>query len=341
MALSTYIDVDSARSARFIAMAANRRLAHLVSDLDGATAVCASGGVLSAAGAAAVAEKKVVLVVGMSGLVGGLVGPALAAAGHEVRALNRRPVDGYRTFTEDIADLDAILPAFEGVDTVINMVNYVPQHPTHATSVAAAAPVTHADDVRGYIHTNVLGVYNVYEAARIAGVKRVVFTSAGAAVFNHVKDEPFAALAEGRWNDVPAGNTTLLDHTAPYRPNGVYGASKIWGEAIGRHYADDHGLSVVCVRLGHCQGDDGWDAEQDVCSLTPYQASIFISHHDTVNMYECCVGAPDSVRFETVFAHSRNKGLFRDIAHAERTLGYRPRDGMGQDEVGRWLKVRG
>ena len=75
MAPSTYIGVDGARSARCIAMAAkNRRLAHLVSNLDGATAACARGGASAAAGAAAVAEKKVVLVVGMSGLVGGQTG---------------------------------------------------------------------------------------------------------------------------------------------------------------------------------------------------------------------------------------------------------------------------
>ncbi len=65
-----------------------------------------------------------ILVTGMSGLIGGLVGRALAAR-YRVRALNRRPVEGVECVQADIADLDAIRPAFQDVDTVVHMAAYL------------------------------------------------------------------------------------------------------------------------------------------------------------------------------------------------------------------------
>ena len=254
-----------------------------------------------------------ILVVGMSGLIGGMVGPKLAER-HEVRALNRRPVQGYKTFQADIADLDAIRPAFEGVDTVVNMATHMSRDGGSAASAE--------EDVAGYISTNVVGVRNVYEAAREAGVGRVIFASAGASVFNYVMDEPHAALAEARWDDVPPG-TPKLTHLAPYRPNGVYGASKAWGEALGRFYSDIHSMSVICVRVGHVP-----TPPQDEYQLSAYEASIYCSHRDIVQVFERCAEAPDSLRFEVFFACSDNRGLFRDIEHAREVVGYVPQDGI-------------
>ena len=168
-----------------------------------------------------------------------------------MQALNRRAVEGFKTFQADIGDLDAIRPAFEGVDTAINMATYSPKGIQHALGLASRiSSVATADDVPGYISTNIVGAYNVYEAAREAGVRRVVYASAGASVFNYVTEEPYLSMAEGRWADVPPA-PPMLTHLSPYRPNGVYGASKAWAEALGRAYSDLHGISVICVRVGH------------------------------------------------------------------------------------------
>ena len=256
---------------------------------------------------------KRILVIGMSGVVGGLVGRKLAQR-HHVAALNRSRVEAVEWFGADITDLEAIRPAFEAVDTVINMA-------THQAAGGGSAAMA-ADDVAGYIATNVVGAYNVYEAARQAGVKRVIFASAGASVFNYVTEEPFLSMAEARWNDLPA-DVPRLNHLAPYRPNGVYGASKAWGEVLGRYYSDVHGMSVLCVRVGHVPHPP--QTERD---LSSYEASIYCSHRDITQMFERCVDAPDDLRYDIFFACSNNRGLFRDIEHARRVVGYVPQDGI-------------
>lgn len=256
---------------------------------------------------------KRILVIGMSGVVGGLVGRNLAER-YTVRALNRSRIEGVEWFGADICDLDAIQPAFEGIDIVINMATYMAKGGGSASMAA--------EDVAGYISTNVVGAYNVYEAAHRAGVTRVIFASAGASVFNYVTEEPYRAMAEARWDDLPE-DVPPLTHHAPYRPNGVYGASKAWGEALGRCYSDLYGLSVICVRVGHVPHPP--ETEYD---LSAYQASIYCSHRDIVQFFNLCVAAPDDVRFEIFFASSANRGLFRDIEHPRNVIGYVPQDGV-------------
>ena len=99
----------------------------------------------------------------------------------ELRALNRRPVDGVECCQADIADLDAIRPAFDGIDVVVHLAAFLG-----------------GDDWEGQLSGNVIGVYNVYEAARLAGVRRVVFASSGATTLgpqHHLS--PYREMASG------------------------------------------------------------------------------------------------------------------------------------------------
>ena len=267
-------------------------------------------------------KKKRILVIGMSGLVGGLVGRKLAEQ-HEVCALNRSRVEGVECLQADIADLNAIRPAFNSVDIVINMASHM--------SSSGTSDAMEPSDVSAYISTNVIGGYNVFEASRQAGVSRVIYASAGASVFNYVNDEPYRSLAEARWNDVPP-NLKKLSHLAPYRPNGVYGASKAWAESLGRYYSDAHRMSVLCIRVGHVP-----HPPQTEFDLSPYQASIYCSHRDIAQMFELCVTASDKLRFDIFFACSNNRGLFRDINHPREILGYEPQDGITEWP---WMKPK-
>ncbi len=250
------------------------------------------------------ASGKRILVTGMSGLIGGLAGRDLARD-YEVRALNRRPVandsEGFESFQADIADLDAIRPAFDGVDTVVHMAAYLGQ------------------DVEGHISTNIRGVYNVFEAARDAGVRRVVFGSSGATVNLHENDEPYLSMVEARWDDVP-GNISLIDHRSAVRPRGVYGAAKLWGESLGRAYSEEYGISVICIRIGRVVEED-WPRDAR-------HAAVYLSHRDITQMVRKCVEAPEAVRYEIVFAVSDNRGRFRDLEHAREVVGYVPQDGI-------------
>jgi len=246
------------------------------------------------------ASRKRILVTGMSGLIGGLAGRHLAKS-NEVVALNRRPVDGFKTYQGDINDLAAIRPAFAGVDTVVHMAAYL------------------GSDPAGQMSTNVVGVYNIFEAAREAGVKRVVFGSSGATVAAYERDPEFRPLVEARWADVREPRP-LLTHEVPVRPNGLYGAAKAFGEALGRYYSDYHDMSVICIRIGRVVEED-WPRD-------PRHAAAYLSHRDIVQMVERCVNAPESVKYDIFYAVSNNRGRFRDVAHARDVIGYVPLDGI-------------
>src|SRR6266446_3221995 len=107
--------------------------------------------------------RSTVLVTGMSGLIGGALRSHLAAR-YELRALNRRPVEGLPCHQADVADLEAIQPAFKGVDAVVHL----------AASVGMSAPF---DEI---LRANVVGTYNVLEASRRAGVGAAHPRDAGA-----------------------------------------------------------------------------------------------------------------------------------------------------------------
>ena len=109
--------------------------------------------------------QQTVLITGMSGLIGSAVRARLQAR-YALRALNRRPVEGVSGHQADIADLDAIEPAFAGVDAVVHLAAFAHGNATW-------------DEI---LHHNVMGTYNVFEAARRHGVKRVVYASSGATV---------------------------------------------------------------------------------------------------------------------------------------------------------------
>jgi nucleoside-diphosphate-sugar epimerase len=247
-------------------------------------------------------ERPKILITGMSGLIGGLLGEALPDR-YQIRALNRRLVEGVECIQADIADLTAIRPAFEGIHTVVHLAAYA-----------------HLDDeLAPHLQTNVIGTFNVFEASRQAGVKRIIFASSGATVFYYERQEPFKAMVEARWGDVPEARP-LVTHLSPVRPATLYGVSKVWGETLGRYYSDAFGISVVCVRIGRVTKDNKPESAR--------YAAVYCSHRDVVQMIERCIDAPDSVRYDIFYAVSDNRGRFRDIEHASEIIGYQPLDGV-------------
>jgi nucleoside-diphosphate-sugar epimerase len=166
------------------------------------------------------------------------------------------------------------------------------------------------------LRSNVTGAYNVFEAARLAGVARVVFASSGATVAGWEREAPLKHLVAGEYDRL--GEWSKLTHESPLRPGGLYGASKIWGEALGRHYADVHGMSVICLRIGRVKEEDR--------PTGPRDASVWCSQRDVVRMIVACIEAPASLRFDTFFVVSDNRWSYRDLEHARRVLGWQPID---------------
>lgn len=243
--------------------------------------------------------RRTVLVTGLSGLIGGAVLEHFGRV-YDLRGLGRRAVAGVPCHQADIGDLAAIAPAFTGVDTVV-----------HLAAVAGASPPWDA-----VLHANVVGTHNVFEAACRAGVRRVVYASSGATVSGWERDAPYRELAAGRYEE--AGAWVPITPDTPVRPSGLYGASKVWGEALARHYSDAHGLSAICLRIGHVVAEDR--------PLTVRDFSVWCSRRDIARGIERAIEAPESVRFAIVFITSRNRWSYRDLGPSKAAIGFDPLD---------------
>jgi nucleoside-diphosphate-sugar epimerase len=245
-------------------------------------------------------QKQRVLVTGMSGLIGTALHRELGDR-YAWSALNRRPVAGVPTHQADIGDLDAIRPAFDGVDVVVHL----------AANAQLSAPWA---DV---LHHNVIGTYNVFEAARQAGVQRVIFASSGATVSGVQREEPYKALVEGRYSDAEA-SWPMLTYSSMPRPSGLYGVSKVWGEVLARHFVDTSPLSILCLRIGYVSREDR--------PLEPAHFVTWCSQRDIVQAIQRCIEAPAELRYDIFFVTSRNKWGYRDLEHTREVLGYEPQD---------------
>jgi nucleoside-diphosphate-sugar epimerase len=239
------------------------------------------------------------LVTGLSGLIGGALHQHLGPR-YAIRALNRRPVPGVECHQADLGSLDAIQPAFTGIDTVVHL--------------GAAAGDDQAPET--ILHSNVLGTYHVFEAARRAGVRRVIFASSGATISGWEREPPLSHIVNGRYDEL--GSWSPLTHEAPLRPSGLYGASKVWGEALARTYADAHGMSMICLRIGRVRAEDR--------PMAPREFAVWCSQRDVVRMIEACIEAPERVRFDVFYVVSGNRWGYRDLEHARAVLGWTPVD---------------
>jgi uronate dehydrogenase len=178
----------------------------------------------------------------------------------------------------DLADLAACERLCAGVDGVIHL---------GASSVE--------DRWEPVLSNNIVGCYNLFEAARRQGVPRIVF-----ATTNHVV---------GFYR-----RQRTIDHTAMPRPDSRYGVSKAFGEALGRMYADKYGLRVFNIRIGNV-------------ALRPAdrrRLSIWISPRDLVQLMRIGLEHPE-IHFEVVYGVSDNARAWYDNGNAFR-LGYAPVD---------------
>jgi uronate dehydrogenase len=178
----------------------------------------------------------------------------------------------------DLRDYDAMRSAMQDIDCVVHL-GGIPRENTWDA----------------ILDSNIVGTYNVFEAARVCKVKRVVFASS-----NHVVGYYRASRKIGI--------------EEPARPDSRYGVSKVFGEALGRMYADKHGMSVACLRIGSFRPEP-----QDARQL-----STWISPRDTVQLVQRCIEAPD-FHFVVLYGVSANKRSRWNNPHAAR-IGYQPLD---------------
>ena len=222
-----------------------------------------------------------VLLTGAAGNIGSCLRAGLGDELDELRLTDVRepdpPSDSF--IAADLADGEAVMRAVEGVEAVV-----------HLGAVRSEAPF---DRLLG---PNVVGTFNVLDAARRAGVRRVVFASSNHATGFYPVDE-------------------RLTGAEPPRPDGLYGATKAFGEALARMYSDRFGLEVICLRIGSFgERPSG-----------PQGLHMWLSPGDAVRLFRACLSA-DDVDFLTVYGVSANTRSWWDLGEAARLLGYEPQD---------------
>jgi uronate dehydrogenase len=176
----------------------------------------------------------------------------------------------------DLARIDEVERIVDGVDGII-----------HLGGISGEAPW------EGILQSNIIGCYNLFEAARRNGVERVVFASSNHAVGFY-----------------PRHHHIGVDVTV--RPDSRYGVSKAFGEALGSLYADKHGLRVLCLRIGNF-GDKPLDKRR---------LSIWVRPEDLVQLIRIGLEHAD-LRFEIFYGASWNERAWWDN-HRAYDYGYRP-----------------
>lgn len=252
---------------------------------------------------------KKVLITGAAGVIGTAVRNQLADR-YDLHSLTHRPAD-FPSHVADITNLDAIQPAFDGMDAVVHL----------AATISVTSPWEEV------LPNNLVGTYNVYEAAKRAGVECVVFASSNHAVGMYE--------ADGAPDIYALDDPRVIDHTAEIRPDSYYGISKAYGEAMGRYYVENHGMRVMCLRIGSVRDDD--DPRDPSIGTTPswlpltpeqlydrYRAT-WLSKRDCCQLISRCLDA-DHIRFGIYYGISNNPRQFWDISHAREELGYEPQD---------------
>ncbi len=226
------------------------------------------------------------LITGAAGAIGTVIRPALRGLARTIRLHDLRAIadlaPGEEAMQGDITEASVALAATAGVDCLI-----------HLAGVPRETGGTHEDILRA----NVIGCHAVFEAARANGVRRVIFASS-----NHTIGF-FPADAR-------------VGTSEPPRPSGIYGATKVFGETLGRLYADKHGIEVVCLRIGAFRAKPAIARE----------LGAWMSHGDMARLARSCVTAP-AFHFLVLYGISANRrALWGGDEAARAHVGYVPVD---------------
>lgn len=223
-----------------------------------------------------------VLLTGAAGGLGRVLRPRLKAFTRTLRVSDREELGpaqpGEEVVRCDLADKDAVHRMLAGVEAVV--------HFGGVSLEARFEPI---------LQSNIVGVFNLYEAARKQGVKRVVFASSNHVTGYYRQDERIGV-------------------DAPMRPDGLYGVSKCFGENLSRFYFDRHGIETACLRIG-----SSFPAVKDRRMLATY-----LSFDDLVELVRCALFAP-RVGHTVIFGASDNERGWWDNSGASH-LGFAPRD---------------
>jgi uronate dehydrogenase len=223
---------------------------------------------------------KTILITGAAGDVGTHLRRELARK-YRIRASDLRSLKkiGNEAYVRaDVSRMADALRITKGVDAIVHLGGYSVEGPWE-----------------GILHANIIGCYNIFEAARRNGVKRIILPTSNHAVGFYKRSQ-------------------TIDHRVYIKPDGRYGVSKVFGEALGSLYADKYGMEFLMIRIGNV----------NPAPIDKRRLSIWISPRDIAQLVTIGIEHP-GIKFEIVYGISANKRAWYDNSNAFR-LGYQPKD---------------
>ncbi len=222
------------------------------------------------------------LITGAAGAIGSTLRAGLRGVAETMRLTDIRPLGEEQPGEETVVG-DLHNPAFaqavtRDVDCLVHL-----------------AGVPREDAWEPILRNNIEAVFHLFEAARLNGVRRVIFASS-----NHVTG--FYPVEQE------------VDPSMPVRPDSRYGVSKVFGEALGRLYSDKHGLEVACLRIGSFRPRPASER----------QLATWISPRDLTTLVRRCITAPP-FHFLVLYGVSANtRNRWRDEVRT--AIGFEPQD---------------
>ena len=229
---------------------------------------------------------KTILITGANGRIGSaLVKYMDALEGEYSLRLADLEISDERGMQVDITDLSSCRIACEGVEAVVHL-------------AGVASPDSSFEQV---LPANIIGTYNVFQAASEAGVRRVIYASS-------------AQVIEGYPLD------TQVRTDMPVRPKNLYGVSKAFGEALGAYYAYQKNMEAISVRIGAFEYRHEW------VQLNSRDLSAWADPEDLCSLLVRCIEA-ELTEEPFLIAHGISNNRFKrlDLSDTKSLLGYSPK----------------
>jgi nucleoside-diphosphate-sugar epimerase len=245
-----------------------------------------------------------VLVTGAGGTIGRILRAGLADS-YALRTVDQVPGTGV-DLVADVRQSERMEAACAGASAVVDLA----ANPRVDTSWAVVQ------------ENNIAAAVATLEAAHRAGVGRVVLASSNHVTGMYERDEPYASLLAGRFDGLDPSTLPRIRADWPVRPDSFYAVGKCAAEAAGRYYAEQRGLSVICLRIGTVNQRDRPRNLREYATL--------LTHRDLVQLVRRCLETPLDLRFAVFYGVSLNTWRIWDIEDAGSALGYAPVDDAEQ-----------
>ena len=248
---------------------------------------------------------KRILVTGSAGRIGRAVVAELVARGHTVVGYDLNPTPGVpaeRSVVGALTDADALRRAARGADGIIHLA----ATPDDARFPRGTAPDDGDNFLSDLVPSNVVGPYQVLEAARGLKIPRVILASTGQVIDGHLQD----------------GNIPVTPDSPP-RPRYLYACTKVFLEALGQVYAKQHGLEVLAVRLGWCPRP----GQEEEFRQSAFGPDVYLSPGDAGRFFAATVETSTLPPFAVVYATSLHvKTHMYDLTKSRELLAWEPQD---------------